>query len=184
MSRIMSKTFGKKLSFGRLSMPVWLVAAAGLAVVAAAGQAVGPVLAGSVTGTASVVAQQSVRLGGGSSVTGAPGDSLVVENDEGTSFTAAIETHVGQTGVKLNLDVKNFSNADASAVLELNVPAGIDVEVDSNDSDLKEAQMGPGTWLLKIDAGEQGDLEITIEPKDDAKPGFYTITGRIVQISG
>jgi hypothetical protein len=70
--------------------------------------------------------------------------------------------------------------------MELNVPAGIDFEVDDLDGDISEAQLNRKSWLMKLDTvsfGSYGDQEITIPPKDDLRPGFYTITGRIVQVA-
>ena len=83
------------------------------------------------------------------------------------------------------LDLDNVSDVQANTIMELNVPAGIDVEVDDLDGDISEAQLNRKSWLMKLDTvslGSSGDLEIAISPKDDLRPGFYTITGRIVQV--
>ena len=112
-------------------------------------------------------------------------DAIVTVNDEGTVFTAAIELHVGDTEY-LVLDLDNVSDVQANAIMELNVPAGIDFEVDDLDGDISEAQLNHKSWLMKLDTvslGSSGDLEIAISPKDDLRPGFYTITGRIVQVA-
>ncbi len=181
----LNKTFTKKLRFGRVGLPLWSLALAGAAVVAAAGQAVGPVLSGSVTGSAGLTVEQSLVLSETASehsVGSSPIEGLVVVNDEGTSFTAAIEMYVGDT-VTLNLDLNNVSDAAANGILELSVPAGVDVELDSTGG-ITEAQMTKNTWLFRQTSGGTGVLEITISPKDDLKPGFYTISGRIVQITG
>ncbi|MBI4311648.1 MAG: hypothetical protein HY681_07685 [Chloroflexi bacterium] len=177
---------GRKIRVGRIGMPLWSLALAGAAVVAAAGQAVGPVLSGSVTGSAGLTVEQSVLLDPTSpiGISGHAGDdALGVMNDEGTSFTAAIELHVGDT-VVVSLPVVNVSDADANAVLELVPPAGVDVEVAPSGAGISEAQMSKSSWLLKVDTGNSNTLDITLEPKDDLKPGFYTLTGRIVQITG
>jgi hypothetical protein len=173
-----------------MSIPVWLVGLAVVLVAAAAGQAVGPVLSGGIQGSAGLTIEQSVVLSSDPSehsveyAAGHSDDAIVTVNDEGTAFTAAIELHVGDT-VELMLDVDNVSDALANAILELNVPAGIDVEVeeDGGSSGIEEAQLTRTSWLTKIDTGASGTLNITISPKDDLLPGFYTITGRLVQVA-
>ena len=179
---------GHKVRVGRLGMPIWSLALAGAAVVAVAGQAVGPVLQGSVTGSAGLTVEQAVVLDEGGVVGVGSLDStdegLGVINDEGTSFTAAIELHVGDT-VTVTLPIMNKSDASANAILELLPPAGVDVEVEpSAGVTLQEAQMAKNNWLLKVASSNSETLVITISPKDDLKPGFYTLSGRIVQITG
>lgn len=34
-----------------------------------------------------------------------------------------------------------------------------------------------------VPSGNQDTINITLEGRDDIKPGFYTITGRIVQVA-
>ncbi|MBI4310180.1 MAG: hypothetical protein HY681_00235 [Chloroflexi bacterium] len=181
------RTLGKKLRLGRLGVPLWSLALAGAAIVAAAGQAVGPVLSGSVTGSAGLTVEQALVLSSTASEHSvssldAADEGLVVVNDEGTSFTAAIELHTGDT-VTLNLDLNNVSDAAANGILELNVPAGVDVELDDTGN-VDEAQMSKSTWLIRQTSGGAGVLALSISTKDDLKPGFYTISGRIVQITG
>jgi len=187
-----SKAFTRKIRLGRLGLPLWSLALAGVAVVAAAGQAVGPVLSGSVSGTAGLTVEQAVVLSttaGAHTVAYTSGhttdDALVVANDEGTSFTAAIELHAGDT-VILKLDLDNVSDANANAILELSCPKGVDVEVEPTlgTAGISEAQMGSTTWLVKINTTATDTLGIILSPKDDLKPGFYTVSGRIVQITG
>ena len=188
-----TKTLRHKFKIGRMSILVWLISLTVLMVVAAAGQAVGPVLSGGIQGFAGLTIDQSVvfsstsadhgvfdSAGGG----GSPHDDATVTlNDEGTAFTASIELHVGDTEY-LVLDLDNVSDVQANAIMELNVPAGIDFEVDDLDGDTSEVQLNSKSWLMKLDTvslGSSGDLEIAFSPKDDLRPGFYTITGRIVQ---
>lgn len=156
-----------------------------LALIAGAGQAVGPVLSGDVQGSSTVSAEQAIVIAGSSAFTGPTIDDVVVVNDDGTSFTSAVEMCVGQPGLALQLDLDNDSEAVAAAILELNFPQAIDVEVDASDPlKIEEAQRTKSTWLMKLQPGaDLGTLNITIEPKDDAKPGFFSINGRIVQIA-
>ena len=157
------------------------VAATGVLLVSAAGQAVGPVLSGGISGSAGLVVEQALVLTDGSEAEthSLADDALLVINDEGTSFTAAMELRVGDTGNFIFLEVENVSDADANAILELSVPKGMDVE-DTGDS----VQMGPHTWLFEVDAGDVGLIDMQVSPRDNLRPGFYTISGRIIQITG
>jgi hypothetical protein len=98
------KSIGSKRGIRPFGLPTWALGLALLVVFAAAGVPVGPVLNGSLTGKVGLTVEQSVVLGSGSTITDHLGDnSLVVTNDEGTSFTAAIEIHVGDGNWSLNL---------------------------------------------------------------------------------
>ena len=192
---IATKTLGHKFKIGRMSIPVWLKGLTVLIVAAVAGQAVGPVLSGGIQGSSGLTIEQSVVLSSTSvdhgvfDPTGGGGsphdDAIVTVNDEGTAFTAAIELRVGDTEY-LVLDLDNVSDVQANTIMELNVPAGIDVEVDDLDGDISEAQLNRKSWLMKLDTASlrsSRDLEVAISQKDDLRPGFYTITGRIVQVA-
>ena len=192
---IATKTLGHKFKIGRMSIPVWLKSLTVLIVAAAAGQAVGPVLSGGIQGSTGLTIEQTVVLSSTSvdhgvfDSTGGGGsphdDAIVTVNDEGTAFTAAIELRVGDTEY-LVLDLDNVSDVQANTIMELNVPAGIDVEVDDLDGDISEAQLNRKSWLMKLDTASlrsSRDLEVAILQKDDLRPGFYTITGRIVQVA-
>ena len=179
------KFFGRKVGKGKVALPLWTVGIAAMAIAAVAGQAVGPVLTGSVSGSVNLVIEQTVRLGGPGTITnsgGAADDFAATINDEGTGFTVAIETDVGQNQ-SVTWSLLNESGQTANAMLQLNVPAGIDVEMNSAGS-ATEAQLSPNTWLLTIPAGGSPSMTMEIESKDTAMPGFYTITGTLVQISG
>ena len=139
-----TKTLRHKFKIGRMSILVWLISLTVLMVVAAAGQAVGPVLSGGIHDSTGIVIKQSVVLGpsGFSLGGGSDNDGIFDTNDEGTGFTAALEPYVGD-GIVVGLDLGNLSDAPANAMLSLNVPRGIDVEVTSDplDDDIKEAQL-------------------------------------------
>lgn len=110
-------------------------------------------------------------------------DSLVVLNDEGTSFTAGVETHVGDTFM-LILTLDNLSDADANATLELEVPSDIDVGAQATGS-VHETLMGKNTYLLKVDSSiTEGKLKLILSTKDNSQPGFKTIKGKLIQITG
>jgi hypothetical protein len=197
MKNVFRRVGGGKLRLGKFALPVWTIALGAIVMALAAGQAVGPVLSGSIQGSTAVTAQQAIVLSStlGDSVatstvshttaTTEADNGLVSVNDEGTNFTAVFEMHVGDTGEQLRLAIRNESNDNASAILTLTIPAGIDVKVDpETGTTLKEARMSANTWLLQVNTGNTEYLKITIEPKDDVQPGLFTVTGRIVQYGG
>ncbi|MBI2916509.1 MAG: hypothetical protein HYY01_00810 [Chloroflexi bacterium] len=178
----MKHMFGKKVHLGRFAVPVWTIGLAGLLVAAVAGQAVGPVLSGSVQGSAGLVVSQTVVLKQAPTVVG--DDGAATMNDEGTAFTVAIETQVGQTS-DFRLALVNDSGAPANFILELNAPAGIDVDAEDSNPEVKLAQLSKNVYLgtLAVSNNATDDIIVTVESKDDAAPGFYTITGRIIQVA-
>ncbi|MBI2916538.1 MAG: hypothetical protein HYY01_00965 [Chloroflexi bacterium] len=180
MKRKRTPALLRKVHLGKVALPVWTLGLAVMLVAAVAGQAVGPVLSGSIQGRAGVVVSQTIVLSGPPTISGAS-DAVGTMNDEGTAFTVAIETHVGQQQV-VTLPLANASGKTANGILELNVPAAIDVEVNSAGG-VDEAQFSRNTWLFTVTTSG-GNLLVTIESKDDAAPGFYSISGRIVQVSG
>lgn len=191
------------------------VALALVLLVVAAGQAVGPILSGGVTGTAGLVVSQAITLDvdhdlGSNPVVGGASDAVTTRNDEGTSFTAAVELTIGQP-VAICVMLENSSERDASASLVIDAPAGVDIEVEEfsgsaaeecyvdedewlgqlgDNQYLDEGQLSRRTWTLIVEkeAGNPGasfdGLRLLIEPTDTIKPGFYTIAGRIIQTGG
>ena len=184
------RIISKKLRITRVSFPAWVLGVALLVVAAAAGQAVGPVLSGGIQDSACLVIEQSVVLApsGFSLGAGSDNDGIFTTNDERTGFKAALKPHVGDA-IVAGLDLGNLSDAPANVTLSLSVPSGIDVEVTSDPlgDDIKEAQLSAREWLVTVaslaSAAPDDSPAITISPKDDLKPGFYTITGRIVQVA-
>jgi hypothetical protein len=143
----MKSILSKEARLGRLSIPVWTSVLALAVTGLAAGQAVGPVLVGSVTSTVGLTVEQAITLdtegGLGSNPNldeGAPTDFVNTFNDEGTEFTAALELHVGKNA-QLEFNLVNASDADGAEILELDVPAGIDVEIveEEFDGNISEA---------------------------------------------
>ena len=179
------RTMGRKIRLGRYGLPVWSMALALVAIAAVAGQAVGPVLAGSVTGKAGVVVSQTVVLDAAPTTANTNDDFAATVNDEGTEFTVAIETQVGQySGFSLSLG--NLSGANANGILELNAPAALDIYAQGANDASSFAQLNKTTYLMVVDnatSNATADVTVTIESKDDAAPGFYTITGRIIQVA-
>ena len=91
--------------------------------------------------------------------------------------------HVGNARM-LILTLDNLSDADANATLTLNVPDGIDVEVQAIGS-VDEVELSRDVWLLRIrESLTEGKVRIIIESKDNVKPEYFEITGETVQITG
>ena len=55
--------------------------------------------------------------------------------------------------------------------------------VDINSMGISEAQLTRSSWLKKIDSAATGHLNISVSPKDDLPPGFYTVTGILAQVA-
>jgi len=55
--------------------------------------------------------------------------------------------------------------------------------VDINSTGIFEAQLTRSSWLKKIDSAATGHLNISVSPKDDLAPGFYTVTGILAQVT-
>ena len=179
------RTLEHKVRVGRFGLPVWTMALAIMAIAAVAGQAVGPDLSGEVTGKAGVVVSQTVVLDAAPATANTNDDYIGTRNDEGTEFTVAIETQVGQNS-GFSLSVGNASGASANAVLTLNVPAGLDVDAEGTNDASSFAQLSKNTYLFVVDNSTDSstvDITVTVESKDDAAPGFYTITGKIIQVA-
>ncbi len=196
MASTVARFFRRTLSLGRLRLPAWMVGAAlpvgllaiGMAVtLASSGQAVGPVLSGSITGSAGVTAQQALVISACDITShGGADDALCDVAAQGVSFTAAIEIHRHDKAV-IALGINNTSQADVNATIELSVPTGFDVEMEDSDNastKLREAQMARSTWLLFVGTANTEKLNITLRPRPDLVPGFYTISARIAEIVG
>ena len=186
-----------------------------MALATVAGQAVGPTLSGSVIGTSALVVAQAIRLDvdhplGENPVVGGANDAATTRNDEGTEFTVGAELAAGQT-IAICLMLQNDSFNSASAVLELDVPGNVDIELEEfsgaiaeecptvegqwfgqlgDSTFIDEVQLARYTWLMTVDA-EAGTpnalfngVRLLVEGHDSIKPGFYTISGRITQIDG
>jgi len=178
------QAFRRKVRLGRLAVPIWAVALTVLIVGAVAGQAIGPVLTGSVSGTAAVTASQSIVLDPDAppAVEGAT-RALAVVSDDGTACTVAIETHVGQIQtLTLGLKNKNTSGA-ASAILQISAPAGVlfDVSVDAMSEGI--ARLSSSSFLFRMDADGAVAIPITIAALGDAAPGTYNIGLSVIQVA-
>jgi hypothetical protein len=93
----------------------------------------------------------------------------------------AIETWNGHVG-EFSVPIVNYTEVPANAILRLSASPGIDLELDSSVG-VHEAQLDDGEWMLLVEPID-GDIFIAVHPQDDILPGFYSITGQIVQIAG
>lgn len=155
---------------GRFKVPLWALALAALVVMGVAGQAVGPVLIGAIRGSTGVVLGQTVLLSSAPRVHGAD-DSLGTLNDEGSGFSMAVKTQVGQTQ-RAELAFANNSGKEANATLHLSVPAGIDVQVDRCIG-VTKGQLNRDTWLLTITSGGGGVSWTNVGVDTDATDDGY-----------
>ena len=96
---------------------------------AVAGGAVGPILAGAIGGTATLTVEQAVVIDkeqfDNQDFTGSLPDKLIAVNDDGTSFTAAVEHHVGSVMV-MDVPLLNLSNEDANAIITVDTDPQLD----------------------------------------------------------
>ncbi len=185
--RNMKRTMFGKIRMGRLGLPIWALALTIVAMVAAAGQAVGPVLSGQINGTAGLVVGQSIVLATEGTtahdITGEE-DGVIVVSDDGTGFTAAVEAFRGQT-VSIKLDLHNKGDQDSAALITIIAPRGVDIDADEVTGEpdgVEVAKMSRNTWLMTVPAGEdEGDADVQIDLTGE--PGFFTIQASIVQIA-
>ena len=174
----------------RALVPRLSIALAGVLIGVASGQALGPVLAGTIAGSAGITVEQTITVDtdfdiqdtGVSAGFSAFNGFLGLANDEGTSFMVAIETWNGHVG-EFSIPIANHGNVPANAVLTLTMSPGIEVEIDADSGDIYEALRGPGEWLILAEP-VGGNIYVTVHPRDVIQPGFYSITGRIVQVAG
>ena len=146
----MKRILTKPARLGRLSVPMWALAIGLLAVLGAAGQAVGPVLVGAVGGSATLTVEQTVLLSTISDSSDA-NDYATAIDDDGTGFNIAIETQAGQKIDDINFTLANDSGEPANAVLRLDWPAELDVEVEERSpSSISVARISQNHWLMNV----------------------------------
>jgi hypothetical protein len=184
----------------RVALPLGaagVLASVGTAVIImASGQAVGPVLSGSVTGDVVTVVSETIILdpdllvGFNPVVVSGVDDWASTRNDEGTQFNLAMEMNVGDRAI-IDIYLENLSNRDAAATFSVVAPADVDVElteIPTSDDRVAEAQMSRARWLMRLSAAAGDDdedgIRLTVEPKDQFKPGFFVVNALIAQIEG
>jgi hypothetical protein len=188
----------------RSAAPIAVGSIAAAIALAAAGQAVGPVLSSPTAGEIAATVSQAITIDTENldlservSVWGDVDRWVATTDDEGTHFTVAYENNVGDIA-QVNLFLLNRSRQDVAAQLLLDVPAGVDVHVTGSAGgkapSFHKAQMGANTWLMTVDAhaagadtgpsGTGNRLSIRLRVQDDAHPGFYRIHGTLRQFEG
>ena len=126
-----------------------------------------------------------------------PDRSIGVHSDDQTGFQFAAEVDTGDI-FAFWLPLKNASSQDMIAELTLNFSDCIEVEVVDNDtgSDYVEnmTRTGLNNWKFNLDSeaekaaasaatGSQDSILIIVQADDTCAPGWYTITGKLQQIS-
>ena len=175
------------LRVGGRRVPLWALALGFVFTGLAAGQAVGPVMQAA-SGVASLTVGRAVVFDARYDIEDTslsqgltPFDAFVAAlNDEATAFTVALETHVGQVG-EFNVPLENRTDQAVVLMLDLDVPPQVSVELDS-DLDVRETKASAHTWLLEVGPNE-GNVYVTVEYRDRARPGFIEITGRLVTVA-
>ena len=210
MKRILKQMVNRRAPIGRIVFPLGGTLVSLVVVALTVGQAVGPVLSGSATGSVSVTVEQGLVLDlnygmnanpvFSTSVGFDPDDSVTTRTVDGTQFTVAGELNVGERAV-LNVFLQNNDQEDSAAIVELSIPAGIDVDIEEIvgfGGDVQAARLDRNRWLLFVDddagnpAAASGSSEalandgiaMTIRPKADLNPGFYSIGFTLIQIRG
>ena len=171
--------------FGR-AIPVWLLVLT--LVVAGAGAAVGTVLAGQIGGDVPVTVSQALTMDTDTPpvVSGAD-QKFTSVSDDGTGFTAAIETNTGDD-VTVTLYPVNNSNEALVAKLTLILPDGFTASVADSTHVTNVTRTGLYTWKMDMNTSVNGqgsgaDLVITLALADDIYPGFYTVEGTLEQVT-
>ncbi len=123
-----------------------------------------------------------------------PDRFIGAHSDDQTAFQAAAEIDTGDKYL-IMVPLKNASNQDMMVELALAYPDGITVEVVSADQvgdydprveDLTRTSLNTWKFNLENDALKQDDddyIYIAVAASDTIVPGYYTIKGKLVQIS-
>ena len=119
----------------------------------------------------------------------APDRSIGAVNDTQTAFQFAAEIDQHDFYI-FWVPLKNASNQDMTVQLKMQVPNGLTVEVmDAYGSTVDNmTRVGLNTWKFDLDAeadksDEADAIYIVVAASDTVAPGFYTITGELLQIS-
>ncbi|MBI2916924.1 MAG: hypothetical protein HYY01_02935 [Chloroflexi bacterium] len=189
MKTKLNRVMGRRLRLGGIGFPVWAIGLATVLAGAFSAQAVGPVLSGNIQGFGGLVASQAlvIKTGSPSNLVDGADQSVVAVNEEGTDFTVAIETVIGREQT-LKLVLVNLSGKEVNGVLELNSPSGVSVDAEGADDVLALAQSSRNTYLFRMRANGSSpndipDIKVELKAKAEASPGFYAITGRVLQVA-
>ena len=177
----MKRILGRSARVGRFSVPVWALAIGLLGILAAAGQAVGPVLAGTIGGSATLVVEQTVLLSAAPQIEGAS-DSVGVQNDEGSGFTLGMETKAGEKTITY-FSLANDSGQDANARMVMDVPAGLDVDL-TECASTEESTIVDRLWLMTIESDAGGtafntdsvDSSLSSTVPSVPRPGYVSVS--------
>ena len=157
--------FTKKVRVGRYGMPMWsaalavVVAVGGIA--AAAGQALGPVLAGGAGGNVGVVASQNIFYKDVVATKGHSGDidqAVANIDTSGLILQGAFRMHRGDSPSTLDITLENRGDNTKSATIKVTRPAGTSVDL-SNTSTCGLAQSA-----VMVSGGTEVDTYLLTTP--------------------
>jgi hypothetical protein len=208
------KMLGRKVYIAKVGVPAWASALGAVVITATAGQAVGPILSGGVTGNigmsvggdGGLTLSQSIVLAHEDTsfhlIDGGE-DGVIAVSDDGTSFTIAVEAFEDQT-VNVQLDVVNESDEDAYAQLTLLGPSSVTIDADEmdaedahvdaadEDGDTDVLETITGTQLARLGRdtwlmsvpGWEDEGDTDFQISLTGNAGFHTVRASIKQISG
>jgi hypothetical protein len=166
-----------KVGVRGLRAPVWALAVAALGITAVAGQALGPVLAGSAGGNVGVVASQDLFFAAATATRGHDGDidqAAANIDTAGMVVTAAFRMHRGDAASALTVNLENRSNNRRSSHLIVQRPAGTGVNVSSSDPDIQVAQR----WSEQLPGGRIADCYLVVlDDSGDADIDLEVLVG-------
>lgn len=187
----------RPVSIMGIAAPLWLLV--GAAATAAAGVTVANVVAGQITGDLPVTISQALVLDSESqgaciTVETATCNSHTIScSPGGTAFQAAVETFPGEY-YELRLGLVNRSSQTLFGLLTVSYPSGFTVSViPSWDRVDQVTQLTYNTWKFRVLQGAAGDrnndgtiedyLQVRVALSPELRPGFYSLGGRIEQLS-
>jgi hypothetical protein len=155
---------------------------------AAAGQALGPVLAGSAGGNVGVVASQNLFFIDADAIGDHSSDidqAAAVVDSAGQVVTAAFRVHRGDSFSTVVITVENRGDTQRGAELTVTRPTGVGVDLFAADPNIGLAQMGivalpDGGWadnyLLSVEGDTDGDIELRVRVGTADALGSHPIT--------
>jgi hypothetical protein len=156
-------------------------------IAAAAGQALGPVLAGSAGGNVGVVASQNLFFTSVDTAKGHNGDidqAAANIDTAGLIVTGAFRMHRGDSESTMTVTIENRGDNKKSAELRITRPSGIGVDLFSADPNIGIAQASittlPGggvedCYLLTVEGEADGDIEVLVRIGTADPLGSHTV---------
>ena len=189
----------KQTRLPKLRSRFWLIGLVTLVAVGitgvVAGQAVGPMLLGSATGSVGVVSSQSLTFFDVMATRGHEGDidqATANVDTSHTSVVAAFRMHRHDDPSILTVAVRNSSDTRRSAYLTVSRPTGFGVNVERIDPNIQISQMDTaqvlsvGTmdrYLVVLEGEQDGDLDFAVQVGGADPLGTHTVTLTLEEIA-